>query len=78
MSRCHQSCIRHQIEAFICAVPTADAAATDEVNCYNCIGHSQGFRKRSARGTVAQRNDPWRVKMELRRTQQPVLLQMKV
>ena len=32
-----QSCIRLQIEAGICAVPTADAVATGEVYCYNCI-----------------------------------------
>ena len=33
----HQSCIRLQIGAAICAVLTVDAVATGEVNYYNCI-----------------------------------------
>ncbi len=39
-----------------CDVSTADAIATGEVNCH-ILCHSQGFRRRSARGTIAQRND---------------------
>jgi len=31
----------------------ADAVATAEFKCYSC--YSQGFRRRSARGSVAQR-----------------------
>ena len=54
-----------QIEASICAVPTADAVATGEVICYNLTDPSQGLRRRTARGTGALRNDlacedaPW-------------------
>ena len=50
----HQSIISLQNWASVCAVPTVDAVATDEVNCYNCIvrlrslprfaeTHSQGY-----------------------------------
>ena len=42
----------------ICAALMANAVATGNVSCYNFIGHSRGFWTRSARGTVAQRNDP--------------------
>ena len=55
----HQSCIRLQIGAGIYVVPTADAVATGDVSCHNCIiGHSEGFRRRPGRGTVEQHNDP--------------------
>jgi len=40
-----------RIGAGICAGPTADALATGEVNCHHFIGHSQGFQRRSAKGT---------------------------
>jgi len=33
----HQMCIRLQIGAGICAVPTADAVVTGEVSCHNCV-----------------------------------------
>ena len=60
----HQSCIRLQIGSIICAIPTTDAVATGEDICYNFIGYSQCFRRRSARGIVTQYNDPWLARME--------------
>ena len=47
----------------ICAVLAADAVATGEFNCNTCLGNSRGFRRRSARGTIVQSNDPWVARM---------------
>ena len=49
--------IHLQIGVGIC-VPLSDLVATGEVHCYNFTGHSQGLWRWSARGTVAQSNDP--------------------
>ena len=53
----HQSCIRLQIGAGICAVPTADAVVTGEVSCYNCIVRLRSVpncREAISQGNVAQ------------------------
>ena len=38
-------CIGLQIAADICAVPTVDAVATGEDNCYNCIVRFHSLRR---------------------------------
>ena len=50
--------IRPQTGADICAVPTAEAVATGEVNCYNFIGHSQCFRGRSVQDVASVTQAP--------------------
>ena len=64
---CNQSFVRHQTGAGVCSVPAADTVETGEVDCYNVVvldsAHFHGLRIRSARGTVAQRNDHWLARM---------------
>ena len=42
----------------ICDLPVAYTVVSSNISCFNFISHSHGFRRWSARGTVAQWNDP--------------------
>ena len=46
----------------ICAVLTAEAVVTGKVSCYDFIGRSERFQRRSARGAVVH-NDPGLARM---------------
>ena len=60
----HQLCIRLQIEVGVCAVPTADVVATDEVSCYDVIVQLRSLpRFGQAINQGMYHNDTWLVRM---------------